>query len=202
MDWQAFSDGMRQFVAYRTGIQVDDVLWLNEPEGMVGRPCAYLSILGDAQQAGWPDEVRYESGGAGQDATVRVVGNRAFTLSTRVITRDQTPFGRAFVLLERLRDALYWPSTAEYFSSLCVSLDSPGPLVELGRSFDFRRESEAALDLRLMYTFDTTCDCGADGAYSETVGTIEHVIASGQVWPPFNTDPSVINVPPRQIDRS
>lgn len=202
MDWQAFADGMRQLVAYRTAIQLDDVVWLDTPLGMLGRPCAFLSLAGDPTLGGWPDEVRFISNGAGADASVNVVGTRAIAMTVRVLTRDQTPFGRAYVYLERLRDSLYWPSMQDAFARLCVSLVGPGLLVELGRSFDFRRESEAALELAFLYAYDTTCDCGADGAYSETIPTIEHVIVDGRVSPPFNTDPSTIIVPPRQIDRS
>jgi hypothetical protein len=203
MDWQAFADGMRQLVSARCRIVLEDVIWLNEPLGMLGRPCAFLSMAGAADQTGSPDEVLLHSNGSGADATVQVRGNRAIAVTTRVLTRDQTPNGRAYVYLERLRNALYWPSTQAAFDKLCVSLAEPGPLVELGRSFDFRAESEAALELSFLYTYDTHCGCcGNDGAPTETVGTIEHVIVDGLVWPPFNTDPSVIAVPPRQIDRS
>jgi hypothetical protein len=205
MDWQAFGDGMRAYVARRTGIAYADVIWQGEAEGMRGRPCCYLQMVGDATYATWPDEIRYESNGAGADASVRAVGTRSFAVQCRVITRDQRLPGRAFVLLERLRDSLYLPSSSDAFASMCVSLETPGALLELGRSWDFRQESEAALELRFAYTYDTACGCCSSGSSpspSETVGTIEHVIAGGTVWPPFNTDPSAIIVPPQQVDRS
>jgi hypothetical protein len=205
VDWLSFADGMRAFVAHSSKIQIDDVVWTGEPEGMLGRPCARLNLLGSnglgiSDIALGNDEVRYVSQGPGQDAAVRIVGNRAVTLNIIVQTRDGTPWGRAFRYLERIRDGLFLPSTQALFSDLRIGLDGPGVLIDLQRLFDARKESAASLDLRLLYAFDTMCECG-EGMTPETIGTIEHVRVAGTVYTPFGGDVDVVHVPERQIDK-
>jgi hypothetical protein len=199
VNWQDFADGMRAWVARTSKIPIDDVVWTGEPEGMLGRPCARLNLIG-ANAPVSNDEVRLVSQGPGQDAAVRIVGNRAITLNVLVQTRDGTPWGRAFRYLERLRDALYLPSSQKLFGDLNIGLDGPGVLVDLQRFVDFRRESAASLDVRLLYAFDTMCECG-EGLTPETIGTIEHVRVAGTVNTPFGGDVDVVQVTETQLDR-
>jgi hypothetical protein len=199
VNWQDFADGTRAWVASTSKIHIDDVVWTGEPEGMLGRPCARLNLLG-ANPPVSSDEVRLVSQGPGEDAAVRIVGNRAIILNVLVQTRDGTPWGRAFRYLERLRDALFLPSTQQLFSELRVALEGPGVLVDLQRFVDFRRESAASLDLRMNYAFDTMCECG-EGLTPETIGTIEHVRVAGTVYTPFGGDVDVVQVPEKQLDR-
>jgi len=206
VDWQAFADGMKTWIANTTRIQLDDIYWEGEPLGAQGYPKARLNLLGSpgygiSDVALNSDEVRYVSQGPGKDALVRIVGNRAITLQTIVFTRDGTPWGRAFRYLERMRDALFLPSTQQLFSDLGFGLDGPSILVDLNHVFDFRKESSASLELRLLYGYDTLCECGADDLPAETIGTIEHVRVSGIVGAPFNLDTQTIIVPERQIDK-
>lgn len=206
MDWQRFADELQAWVARTAQIPCSDVVWTGEPLGMVKRPCAFLNLLGSAGQgisglALNADEIRYIPQGPDQDAQVRVVGNRAVTLNVLVHTRDGTPWGRAFRYLERLRNALFFPSTLKLFSDIGISLDGPGVLVDLNRLWDLRKESSASLDLKLLYTFDTHCDCGADGMVPETIGTIEHVRYAGTVHTAFNRDETVVETLERQVDK-
>jgi hypothetical protein len=206
MDWQAFADGMKTWIAKTTKIPLDDIYWEGEPLGMQGRPCARLNLLGSpgygiSDIALGSDEVRLVSQGPGQDALVRIVGNRAITLQTVVFTRDGTPWGRAFRYLERMRDALFLPSTQQLFSDLGIGLDGPSLLVDLNHVFDLRQESSASFELRLLYAFDTMCECGADDVPAETIGTIEHVRVSGKVGTPFSPGIQPVIVPERQIDK-
>jgi hypothetical protein len=206
MDWQAFADGMKTWIARTTAIQLDDVYWEGEPLGMLGYPQARLNLLGSpgygiSDVALNSDEVRLVPQGPGQDALVRIVGNRAVTLQAIVNTRDGTPWGRAFRYLERIRNALYLPSTQTLFSDLGIGLDGPGVFIDLNYMWDFRKESSASLELRLLYAYDTMCECGADDMPAETIGTIEHVRVSGTVGAPFNFDSQLITVPERQIDK-
>lgn len=201
MDWQAFADGTREWIARATTIQIDDVIWKGEPLGMLGKPCAILNLngstgLGLSDIALGNDEIRLVSQGPGADAIVQIVGNRAITLNIIVQTRDGTPWGRAFRYIERIRDSLFLPSTQALFDSLGIGLDGPGTPIDLQRIFDFRQESTASLDLRLLYAFDTLCDCGADTMFPETLNTIEHVRVAGTVY-----GPDLISVPERQIDK-
>ncbi len=180
MDWQSFADGMRRWFSQRSGITLDDVMWAGEPEGMHGYPCAYLDLLAHNMGTG-TDEVRLVRQGAGQDAIVRLTGNRTFTLSCKVRTRDQTPLGRAFTVLERVRNALQLPSSQACFGRLGVGFVDSLALTELGRTFDKRQESEAVLDLKFTSALDSLSDVeqSGDGGLAETIGTIESVIAGG-----------------------
>jgi hypothetical protein len=201
VDWGAFSDGMRTWIGKTAKISVDDVVWTGEPEGMLGYPRARLNLngstgLGISDIALGNDEVRLVPQGPGEDAIVRIVGNRAVTLQILVQTRDGTPWGRAFRHIERIRDALFLPSTMQLFSDLGIGLDGPGVPIDLLRLFDFRKESSASLELRLLYSFDTLCECDADTMTPETIGTIEHVRVAGTVY-----TPAVVQVPERQIDK-
>lgn len=172
MDWQAFETRMRQWFAYASGITLDDVVWKGAPEGAIGRPCAYLSTLGHATAAG-TDEQRLVSQGAGKDARVHLTGNRRLTLHCMVRSRSHLPDERALVYLERVRDAMALPSTELVFSQLGVGFIETAALVELGRTFDRRQESEASMDILLTAALDK--------ATSETVGTIERVRIGGTV---------------------
>jgi hypothetical protein len=171
MDARTFADGMRAWVALTSGIHVDDVCWRDEPLGMQGRPCAELSMLRNSS-GGSTDEVRLLAQGAGKDALVHMVGNRVLSLSILVRTRDQTPDGAARVYCERMRDALYWPSTQATFETLGVGLIEVSALVDMGRVFDRRRESGAALDLKLSAALDVMPS-------GESLGTIERVSMGG-----------------------
>lgn len=206
MDWGTFHAGMRKWVSDSAKIQIDDVIWEGEPEGMVGRPCARLDLNGTAaigisDAALNNDEVRLVSQGPGQDAVVRIVGNRAVTMTILVITRDGTAWGRAFRFIERIRNALFLPSTQLLFAALGVGLDGPGVPIDLQRFYDVRKESTASLDLRLLYAYDTFCECDIDTPVPETVGTIEHVRVAGTVYTNYNHNDFVIQVPERQIDK-
>jgi hypothetical protein len=211
MDWQLYADSVRCWIAERSRIPVDDVTWEGEPVGMLGTPNASLRLLGNSgpySQLLTSDETRYLAATDPANPTglpiVQIIGNRAFTLSIVVTTRDYTPWGRAFRYLERVRDSLSLPSTLSLFSSLGVSLDSPAELVDLQRVFDKRQESQASLDLYMQYAFDTLCECQADGSDVETIDTIEHVIVSGSVCShtqgrpdsPFAVGPDTIDKPP------
>lgn len=206
MNWQEFGDGFKLLFSQRALINLEDIVWEGEPTAMLGYPQAHLTILGNtglglSSLAIGYDEVRYVSQGPGVPAHVRVVGNRAMTVSIRVLTRDQTVGGRAFVILERFRNTLYLPSTQAMFDNLRVGLDAAAALVELGRSYDFRVESEASLDLRLLFAFDTDCDCGVDGGPQETADVIESVEVGGRVNTPFNVDVDHIDITPETISK-
>ena len=190
MDWPALYEGMRAWFALRSGIVIDDVIWAGEPEGMRGDPSAYLKFLAHGG-AGTTDEVVYDAQGTGLDALVGVRGDRTLTLSCRVQSREQSPTGRAFVALERVRNALQLPSSQDTFRALGVGLIGTAVLVDLGRVWDKREESHAVLDIRLTAAVDTLSD--TDDALQDTVGTIEHVIVSGTVNPP------AISIPPQLI---
>lgn len=181
MDWQAFTIGMRQWFAYASGI--DDIVWKGEPEGAIGRPCAYLSTIGHAPGLG-TDEARLQSQGAGKDARVQLTGNRRLTLHCMVRTRSHLPDERALVYLERVRDAMALPSTENVFKRLGVGFIETAALVELGRTFDRRQESEASMDILLTGALDK--------ATSETVGTIEQVRVGGTVNETITTPSRVI----------
>lgn len=204
MDWKAFADGVAGWISVTTHIQRDDIYWEGEPLGMLGYPRARLNLngsngLGISDIALGSDEVRYVDNGDGT-ASVRVVGNRAITLQILVQTRDGTPWGRAFRYLERVRDSLFYPATQELFSALGIGLDGPGILVDIDRVFDFRKESTGSMELRLLYAYDTMCECGDDFPVP-TIGTIEHVRVRGHVGTPFNRDTVLIEIPEHQIDK-
>jgi hypothetical protein len=168
MDWDGFALGLRTWFAAVSGIALEDVLWQGEPEGWRGRPCAFLTVLAHGS-AGGTDEVRLHSQGPSTDALVQIVGNRVLTLSCKVQSREQSPTGRAFVRLERVRDALQLPSSQALFASIGIGLIEPAMLVELGRVFDRRQESEAVLDLKFTSAVART-------STTEQLGTIEHVV--------------------------
>jgi hypothetical protein len=178
MDWLALADGLRAWFAARSGIPIDDIMWQGEPQGMSGRPAAWLSLTGIAA-AGDTDEVRYVSQGEGKDALVRLTGNRLITVSCRVETDDMSPLGRAHVILERVRDGLSLPSSQDMLGSLGLGLVGTLALVDLGRSYDNRARSVAAMDIRFTRTLDSTDDADESGeGLVETVGTIEQVQTS------------------------
>lgn len=183
MDWQAFETGMRQWFAYASAIQVDDVLWDGAPEGMTGYPRAYLGVLQNSRGVG-TDEQRLESQGAGKDARVHLTGNRRLTLRCRVQSRSALPDERALVYLERVRDAMALPSTEQAFARCGVSLVETAALVPLGRVSSKRKENEASLDILLNGALDRDT--------SETVGTYERVRIAGSTV-------DGIAIPPRTI---
>jgi hypothetical protein len=183
MDWQAFEIGIRQWFAYASGISYDDIVMEGAPEGMIGRPCAFLSVLANATGTG-SDEQRLASQGAGKDALVHLTGNRRLTLHCKVRTRSHAPAERALVYLERVRDAMELPSTQQTLARIGVGFVQTEALVTLGRVFDKRQESEASMDILL-----TAC---LDKATSETVGTIEQVRISGTVNGTITTPSRVI----------
>jgi len=204
MDWQAFEDGMSDWVAKHAHIERADVVWDNQPLGMLGRAFCVLSQLGNASGSSFglerfPDEVRYHPPATPDaDATVQIVGLREFTLQIRVVTRDWSARGKALRYLERLQDAIYLPSSQALFAELCVVVASRGNLIDLSRTFDHRVESMGTLDLHMLYPFDTLCECGADTMTPETIASIEHVRVAGTVYtPPLPP----IQVPERQIDK-
>lgn len=176
MDWQAFADGTKRWFALRSGIPEDYVVWRGETEGMMERPCAYLSVLANVRAPG-TDEVRLVPQGQGNDALTRLVGNRGFTLSCMVRTRDQTPNGRAFCVLETVDSALYLPSTQAFFKSVGVGLIGTASLIDMDRTFDKRQESQAVLDIKLSAALDSS----GDARLRESVGTIEKVKPHGTV---------------------
>jgi hypothetical protein len=191
IDWQTFADGMKRWFALRSGIPEDFVVWRGEAEGMMARPCAYLSVLVNARAPG-TDEVRLVPQGSGKDALVNVVGNRVFTLSCKVITRDQTPTGRAYTVLELVDAALYLPSSQETFHNLGVGLIGTVALVDMDRVFDMRQESQAVLDIKLSAALDTS----TEPRLAETQGTIEHVQVGGTAK---TDDEEAISIPERVI---
>jgi hypothetical protein len=183
MDWQAFETGMRQWFAYASAIDVEDVQWRGAPEGITGWPRAYLSTLANATGVG-TDEQRLARQGAGQPARVRLTGNRRLTLNCRVESRSALPDERALVYLERVRDAMQLPSTQHAFERLGVGFIECAALVPLGRVSSKREINEASLDILLSAAIDKQT--------SETVGTIEHVRVGGTVN-------GTIVIPPRVI---
>ena len=188
MNWQALHDGLRAWVAARSGISVDDVVWAGEPEGLIGRPAAWLKIR-QSSGAG-SDEMRFERDDEGQPR-VRITGNRSLTLSIRVRSRDASPNARPYALLERVRDALQLPSSQQAFAALGVGVVGALALVDLGEVRDHREETEAVLDLQLTAAADFTA--GADDG--EVIDTIERVGIGGSV----TAGPSTIVIPDRQI---
>jgi hypothetical protein len=186
MDWQAFADGIKAWFALHSTIPEGDVQWKGEPEGWLGRPCGFLNVLAHAS-AGGTDEVRLIDQGAGEDAAIRLTGHRVITLSCQVRTRDQMPTGRACVLLERVRDALYLPSSQAVFQSVGVGLIDTVALIDLGRTFDKRAESAALLDIKFSAVLDSLP--------AETLGTIEQVRVGGT----GGTGTGPITIPERLI---
>lgn len=166
MDWRSFADAMAAWVASNAQIDLGNVNWAGDPIGMLGRPCAELSITRNASGVG-TDERRYESAGADKDARLRLCGNRVLTLSIVVRARELMSDGGAYIYCERLRDALGLPSTELIFRSVGVSLIDVAALVNLGRAFQGRSESGAGIDLRLSGALDWLT--------SERVPTIERV---------------------------
>jgi hypothetical protein len=171
MDWQAFSDGTCAWFAALSGIPLGDVTWKGVPMGYSGSVSATLSVLAHAAVGG-TDELRIEAQGIGVDALVRATGNRAFTLSCQVRTRNQSPTGRAYLVLERVRDGLYLPSSQAFYASVGVGLVGTAAFVESDRTFDMRQESQATLDIKLTAALDSLAGAG------ETLGTIESVITA------------------------
>lgn len=173
MDWVALYAGLRTWVAGVMDLDESQVAWEGEPVDM--RDLPFVDIGLDSHAASpTDDELRYTDQGPDQDLLVEAVGNRTMTLSIRAQTRVQDPAtGRAFVLLERVRDRLQLPSAQAAFRALGVSVQDTVPIVNTGPVRDHREESVAVLDILLNYASST----GAD--VTEEVGTIEHAVVGG-----------------------
>lgn len=174
MDYRAFTDGMRAWVAQNAGIGIDDVTLAGDPIGVVGPVRASLRVLRNGSGVG-TDEVRPTlQTDPTKDARVRVVGNRVLTLSIQIRTRGELAAdGGAYQYAELLRNALALPSTHDTFDSLGVGFIDVAALQDLGRVFDNREEAGALLDIRLSGAVDWLS--------SETMGRIEHVQVQGTV---------------------
>lgn len=169
-DWAAAYAGVRALVARTTGIQETSILWAGEPEGMRDLPQADLSLR--LLPGAGVDELRYTAAAVEGDILVEAVGNRSAVLSVRVRTRDQSPDGRAFWLLERLRNRLTLPSVQSAFGALGFAAVGVLAVVDLGPVRDHRQESEAVLDLAVSYS-SSSAPTPADLERATTIRSVE-----------------------------
>lgn len=175
MTWQALQDGLKAWVATSSGINADDIFWDDEPEGFHQFPLGILRLKQHNSDGG-SDEVRYESNGPDEDASVVAMGLRTVTLTVRVRTRDSVADARPYAYLDRARACLELPSAQDAFRALGAGLISSTANVNLTRVYQGRRQLEEAFDIR----FNVVSDTAALGI-EETIGTIEHVKVRGTV---------------------
>lgn len=193
MDWQELQDGLKAWFVAQSGLDVRDVIWDDEPVGYTGIASATMRLRSH-NTAGVTDEVRYESQGPDEDATVAALGNRSMTLSIKVRTRDADPDTRPYAILERVRDRLELPSTQDALDALGIGLIGTAALVDVSPVRDRRREPTAVLDLRMSYTSDTS-EATPAPTPADTIGTIEHVEIGGTV----SADGVAVTVPEQTI---
>lgn len=96
------------------------------------------------------DELRYELDGglpAGEDYVPSVEGNRQFTLTILMQSRDQRADYTARNQLETLRTSLRKPSVQAAFKAAGLAFSTSEGIVPLDRWLDDRMESQAALDI-------------------------------------------------------
>ena len=165
MDWQALHDGIKSWFAAVSGIPAAQIAWDGEDVGHRELPWVELRLGTHDAELG--DELRYID--QGDNLGAEAVGNRSRVLSCRVQSRDQRPAGRAYALLERVRDRLELPFTTNAFDALGVGLQDVAALVDLGPVRDRRQESVGVLDLTLNFA-SSEIDLEAGVSFIRSVG--------------------------------
>lgn len=178
MDWQALQDALKVWFVAASGLNADDVVWDDEPEGFTGFASARLRLKSHSAAGGMSDEVRYTAVAPDTDAEVRALGNRVMTFSIKVRTRDAAGPERPYAILERVQNQLELPSTTDAFDAINVGLIDVAALADVSPVRDRRREPTAIMDLRMSYASDSS---ETTPAPVETIGTIEHVEIGGTV---------------------
>lgn len=166
IDWQTIQDTLREWMARASGLRT---FWRGEAVPIEDRPYAELAI-GSSQGLG-VDETRIEyddTRSLGKELIRTQCGNRLFTLSCRVRTRDQSPTGAARFYLEKVRTALKKASSLEMFRTAQLAVVAAEPLINLDVIFDDREESQAVMDVRFATVANET-DAHDQGGYITTV---------------------------------
>lgn len=170
IDWQTIQDTLREWMAQASGLRT---FWRGESIPLEDRPYAELAV-GSSQGLG-VDETRleYDDTQPQNREMVRTqCGNRLFTLSCVVRTRDQRPTGAARFYLEKVRTSLRKLSTLQRFRTAQLAVVGAEPLINLDVIFDQstsgREESQAVMDVRFATVANET-DAHDEGGFIETV---------------------------------
>lgn len=152
------------------------VAWMNDERPMQLKLPARVELDGphSVDQVG-EDWVTYaESIGAEPaipdgDMIPTVNGNRLFTVTIRVVSRQQSRNGNALVLVERLRSSLKKPSTLARFQAANLAIVRMSKVAEYDQEFDQRVESIHAVELRMGTTVqDSDSTAGRIKAFTLT----------------------------------
>jgi|GEM_PF-4521396 len=166
MNWQLIQDTLREWFYRLSGLPT---YWHGEAVENVEHPFAELRV--DSSQGLGVDETRETVDPAAQDGseiTRQQWGNRLFTLTCRVETRDQTPAGAARNYLEKVRIGLMKPSSLAYLRTACLALVASEPVLDQDRFFQDRQESVADMDVRFA-TVATETDPKEAGGYFDRI---------------------------------
>lgn len=147
MDWLTAKNALKVWVAAGTGLTA---VWRDEANTFVMKPLAKLNIIASSQVG--EDEIRWEYQSGEPDPLKQMqptfAGNREFTLSVLVESRDQRPDKTAWHYLELLRTSMKKPTLrAALLAAGIAPIDAEG-IVELDSTYDDRVESRCSMDIR------------------------------------------------------
>lgn len=155
----------------------------DEARPWTGKAFVSLEIL--ASQSLGEDEARYELDEdlpANANMVPTFCGNRIFTLSVKVESREQSPVGHAVHHLEKLRSSLARPLVKAAFYAAGFSVAQSLGTVSQKRVVDGRVETVAVMDLRCNAA-SVVVDQGP-----EIVGPVDHVKVTSTLTPSAGVD--------------
>jgi hypothetical protein len=115
-----------------------------------------------------------ESQPAGRNLIRTTQGNRQFTLSLKVVSRDKRPSKRALYFIEKARTSLSKPSVQADFREVEMSIARTMPTVDSYNLYQSRDENWSILDV-IMNTVVNETDPREQGSIIETMDVTSDV---------------------------
>ena len=154
-------------------------VWRNEARPFTPKARALLNIIASGSlgvdQLRWAQDTTIA---AGEDFVPTVSGNRLFTLSILVQSRDQRPECEASWYLEKLRTSLHKPSVQDAFRAAKIAYQTTEPLQPLDETRDDRVESIAQLDVHFGAAVNER-DTDEGGSFVERVEVTGNLTTPG-----------------------
>jgi hypothetical protein len=142
MDWTPFHEGLRNWLAAATEVEV---IWLGEAVPEIYAPLCEMQILSVRQDQ--PDTVTRTDPGGDADLQEQQCGTRSVMVQVRARTRDYDPKTYALALLEKAKASLVSTQVIEDMEAQGVAFVSASDIRMMPTTHRDRLEQEGVFDL-------------------------------------------------------